>query len=118
MSLQNPSYKRRSLDVICKTAAAPRSPPKTGAAPATDAVAVVGDAAHPPLASMGKQGTFTKEKPTSAEATPAASTTATTGAAEDPRPATGGSNRVPPKVPPKPKQLAASAPFGRVRAIF
>lgn len=74
--------KRRSLEVTCKTGSSPikSSPPKS------ESVNLPVDPAHPPLATLGKQGTFTKEKPSTSEP-----------------PKEEEQIKVPPKVPPKPK---------------
>ena len=77
-----PGSKRQSLDGKTVTVSKSDSPPQK----ATNA-----DPLHPSIASMGKQGTFTKEKSTSPE----------TGAIPPEEVA-----KVPPKVPPKPKPKA------------
>lgn len=84
--------KRRSLEVTKLSngslASLKTTPPKSESAPAIDPL-------HPPLASIGKQGTFTKEKSASPEGA--------LGPAKDE------DVRIPPKVPPKPK-LPATKP--------
>ena len=84
--------KRRSLEMASRTSnSSPKSSP-----PKSESVPVI-DPQHPPLASIGKQGTFTKEKSSSPEGAAAAK-------AEEEQ-----SVKIPPKVPPKPKIPAAAA---------
>lgn len=84
--------KRRSLEMATKaTNGSPKcSPPKSESVP-------VIDPQHPPLSTIGKQGTFTKEKSSSPEGAAAK--------LEEPE-----SIKIPPKVPPKPKIPAAAKP--------
>lgn len=84
--------KRRSLEMASKTInGTPKSSP-----PKSESVPVI-DPQHPPLSSLGKQGTFTKEKSSSPE-------TAAAKLEEDQ------SVKIPPKVPPKPKIPPAAKP--------
>ena len=88
-----PGSKRQSLDGKTVTVSKGDSPPQKASNP---------DPLHPSIASMGKQGTFTKEKSTSPESGVVAP--------EDE------AVKVPPKVPPKPKsktdQVRSSDPTG------
>ncbi len=81
--------KRRSLEVTAKMSQ--QSGPSNKSSPTgSESVTPAVDPHHPPLATLGKQGTFTKEKPS------------------EPVKKEEEAAKVPPKVPPKPK-LPASA---------
>lgn len=83
--------KRRSLEMASKASVASLklTPPKSESVPAIDPQ-------HPPLSSLGKQGTFTKEKSSSPESV---------AAKEEEQ-----SIKIPPKVPPKPKITQVAKP--------
>ena len=90
--------KRRSLEVTCKVGSYQRTSP-----PKSESVNLPIDPLHPPLATLGKQGTFTKEK----SSTPSEPT-------KEEEPAV----KVPPKVPPKPKLPLAKPALPKKPARF